>query len=80
MGKLYSLDNVIIRVWANDHLPPHFHITTPDTDAAVEIATMTVIEGTLPRGASARRALAWVEAHIDDIRAEWNRLSPFPIA
>lgn len=28
MGKLVQIGNIIIRVYANDHLPPHFHIVT----------------------------------------------------
>ena len=37
MGKLIVIGNIIIRIYSNDHLPPHFHIITPDADALVEI-------------------------------------------
>ncbi len=40
MGKLYQFGSVIVRVYANDHLPPHFHVLTPDAEALVEIATL----------------------------------------
>ncbi|MDL2410456.1 DUF4160 domain-containing protein [Rhizobium calliandrae] len=51
MGKLVQIGNIIIRVYANNHLPPHFHVITPDGDALVEIATPEILHGKLgPQG------------------------------
>lgn len=47
MGKLHQIGKTIIRVYANDHLPPHFHPVSPDFEALVEIATMTILVGSL---------------------------------
>lgn len=80
MGKLVQIGNLIIRVYANDHLPPHFHVITPDADALVEIATLEILRGTLPRKA-AETAMAWATENKAVITAEWNRTNPrFPIA
>ncbi|MCM2439679.1 DUF4160 domain-containing protein [Agrobacterium vitis] len=80
MGKLVQIGNIIIRVYANDHLPPHFHIITPDADALVEIATLDIIRGKLPRKAE-QIALEWATEHRAVIAVEWNRTNPrFPIA
>ncbi|SFL86975.1 protein of unknown function [Methylorubrum salsuginis] len=71
---------MVITVYGNDHLPPHFHVLSPDAEALVEIATLAVLAGSLP-SRIAREALAWAAANIDRIRAEWNRINPrFPIA
>ncbi len=79
MGKLHQIGNTIIRVYANDHLPPHFHIVSPDNQALVEIATLTVLAGTL--GNNGKVAVKWASANIETIKAEWNRINPnFPIA
>ena len=52
----------------------------PDDEALVEIATLRILAGSLPRRVE-REALAWARAHLDTIRAEWNRINPrFPIA
>lgn len=80
MGKLYQSGSVILRVYANDHLPPHFHILTPDHEALVEIATLRLLAGSLP-GKIEREALAWAAANRDAVAAEWNRTNArFPIA
>lgn len=80
MGKLYQFGSVIIRVYANDHLPPHFHVVTPDYEALVEIATLRILAGSLP-GRVEREALAWATENRAVIAAEWNRTNTrFPIA
>ncbi|HBF31871.1 DUF4160 domain-containing protein [Rhizobium sp.] len=80
MGKLVQIGNIIIRVYANDHLPPHFHIITPDADALVDIATLEILKGKLPRKAE-EAALEWAAKNRNLIAAEWNRTNPrFPIA
>lgn len=77
MGKLHTIGKVSIRVYANDHLPPHFHIVGVEDEALVEIATMAVRRGTVPSA----EALAWAQANIETVKAEWNRINPrFPIA
>lgn len=79
MGKLVQIGNIIIRVYANDHLPPHFHIITPDADALVDIENLEILRGKLPRGAEAE-ALAWAKTNGGLIADEWNRTNPrFPI-
>ncbi|MDZ7927403.1 MAG: DUF4160 domain-containing protein [Agrobacterium sp.] len=80
MGKLFQIGNIIIRIYANDHLPPHFHIITPDADALVDIETLEILRGKLPRKAEAD-ALAWAKTNTKLIVDEWNRTNPrFPIA
>lgn len=79
MGKLIQIGNIIIRVYANDHLPPHFHIITPDADALVDIETLEILRGKLSRKAEAD-ALAWAKTNWKLIANEWNRTNPrFPI-
>ena len=80
MGKLVQIGNIVIRVYANDHLPPHFHVVTPDADALVEIETLEILRGKLPRRAETE-ALTWAKANKATIVAEWNRTNPrFPVA
>ncbi|MBO9654764.1 MAG: DUF4160 domain-containing protein [Agrobacterium tumefaciens] len=79
MGKLIQIGNIIIRVYANDHLPPHFHIITPDADALVDIETLEILRGKLSRRAEAE-ALARAKTNGSLIVEEWNRTNPrFPI-
>jgi len=78
MGKLHQIGKVIITVYANDHLPPHFHVIAPDFEALIEIETLAVMTGSLGRS-SHRAVMAWVAANTATIKAEWNRINPrFP--
>ena len=80
MGKLHQAGNLVIRVYANDHLPPHFHAVTPDFEALIELETLTILRGRLsPR--AAKTVMAWANRNRVAIIAEWNRVNPrFPIA
>ena len=80
MGKLHQIGKIIIRVYANDHLPPHFHAIAPDFEALIEIETLTIMRGSLSRQAG-KSVMAWAGANRHLIAAEWNRInSRFPIA
>lgn len=46
---------IIIRMFFDEHAPPHFHAQYGEYKASVDIRSLTVIEGRLPR-----RALALV--------------------
>ena len=80
MGKLHRIGKLIIRVYANDHPPPHFHAIAPDFEALIEIETLTIMYGRL--SPQARKAvMAWALPNRAAIAAEWNRINPrFPIA
>ena len=40
---------ILIRMFFNDHPPPHFHARYGEFEATVDIGTLEVIEGQLPR-------------------------------
>jgi hypothetical protein len=80
VGKLHQIGKIIIRVYANDHLPPHFHAIAPDFEALIEIETLTIMRGSLSRQAE-KRLMTWAAANRRTIASEWNRINArFPIA
>jgi hypothetical protein len=76
MGRVHTIGKVVLWVYANDHLPPHFHIISPDAEALIEIETFDLYAGEVPRGASARRLMVWARENVDQLRAAWNALNP----
>jgi hypothetical protein len=57
MPTLVRLGNILIRMYADDHLPPHFHVETPDHQATVRIADLGLHHGSMD-GRSLRIARA----------------------
>jgi len=64
--------NCKISMYADDHMPAHFHIEGRGFRAIVEIETLAVRAGNVRR---AGEALAWAEANVEFLRSEWLRLN-----
>jgi hypothetical protein len=45
-----------------DHAPPHFHALYAEDEALIDIGTLQVLEGHLPRRAQAL-VMEWAKAH-----------------
>lgn len=74
MPTLVRIGNLKIQVFADDHNPPHFHVVTPDHEALVALATLTVLRGTIRRR-DLDTALEWVRANRETVAREWERLN-----
>ena len=75
MPTLVRLPKSRIDVYANDHLPPHFHIRSNDgSKAAVSIRDLKVIAGEVPRAALSE-ALAWAETRRPLLLKVWKELN-----
>lgn len=74
MPTLARLGNILIRIYAEDHVPPHFHVVTPDHEAMVRIVDLQVHAGSIDRK-SLRTAIEWAAQNIDLLEAEWRRLN-----
>jgi len=64
--------NCKIAIYADDHLPPHFHIEGRGFRARVEIETMAVRAGNVKK---AREAMAWARENGAALREAWSRLN-----
>ena len=60
-------------MYKRDHNPPHFHIRTPDGDAAVTLDGYRTIAGTVDRRAF-REATEWVERNRELAADLWTEL------
>jgi hypothetical protein len=49
MTTLHRSRNWKITMYANDHDPPHFHVRIPDGGAILDLESLAVLAGTLPR-------------------------------
>ena len=72
---------IVIRMYFDDHPPPHFHASYQGFEAFVRIDNGEVIHGTLPKKA-ARIVRQWALDHRDELMANWSRgesLSPMEL-
>jgi hypothetical protein len=72
MPTIRRFANCKISIYADDHLPPHFHIEGRGFRAVVEVETMVVRAGNVRK---APEALKWAKDNIAFLRDEWLRLN-----
>lgn len=63
---------IVIRMYFDDHPPPHFHASYQGFEAFVGIEDGEVIHGSLPKKA-ARIVRQWALDHRDELMANWSR-------
>ena len=72
MPNLSSFYGIKIRMYYNDHNPPHFHAKYGENEACIEIATGRVTEGALPRRALSH-VVEWLDLHRAAIEENWEK-------
>jgi len=74
MPTIMTIGNVKIRIFADDHNPPHFHIVTPDYKIAVRIDNFEVLAGRMDQS-SFEKAMRWATKNKGVLINEWNSLN-----
>ena len=74
MPVLHRIGNVSLRIYADDHRPPHFHIVSLDFEVIVRISDLAVIAGQA-RPAQIAQALAWAREHQEMLALLWTELN-----
>jgi hypothetical protein len=72
MPELSRFYGLVIRMFYDEHPPPHFHVLFGDHAAVVRIDTLEVMKGSLPRRALVM-VLEWAMAHRPELRQNWER-------
>lgn len=62
---------IIIKLYFNDHMPPHFHAIYGEYNAMFDMNTLQMIEGDLPNRAK-KLVVEWGTLHKDDLIKIWN--------
>ena len=62
---------IVVRMFFNDHAPPHFHAQYGEFTAEVAIDTLVVLRGALPRRALGL-VLDWAELHRAELLQNWD--------
>lgn len=51
MPEISRFYGIIIRMFYNDHNPPHFQVIYQEDEALINIITLEILEGKLPKRA-----------------------------
>jgi hypothetical protein len=72
MPTLSEFFGILIRMYWDDHPPPHFHAIYGEHEAQYNIATLDVLHGSLPRRAHAL-VVEWASLHREELLKNWER-------
>ena len=62
---------IVIKMYWNDHAPPHFHVEYSEYRAIYSIQTLEITRGSLPRRAHAL-VLEWAALHRTELMEDWQ--------
>jgi hypothetical protein len=71
MPTISAFYGILIRMFFNDHEPPHFHARYGEFEATVDIGTLDVIHGQLPRRAL-NLVQEWAMIHREELLEDWR--------
>jgi hypothetical protein len=70
--RLSAFYGVVIWMYRPDHPPAHFHAQYGDEVAQIELATLQIINGSLPPRAL-RLVREWAQIHPEELAENWRR-------
>ncbi|MDR1462602.1 MAG: DUF4160 domain-containing protein [Azoarcus sp.] len=86
MPTISTFYGILIQMFWGDHVPPHFHALYAEHEVLIDIQTLDVLEGEMPRRAIAL-ILEWAQEHRAELMEDWklcefnqqpNKIPPLP--
>jgi len=71
MPTVAIVDGVRLMMYWNDHAPPHFHALFAEHRAVIEIDTLTVMEGYLPKP-KLQAVVKWAGSRQNALHGVWR--------
>jgi hypothetical protein len=83
MPTVSQFFGIVIQMFWREHAPPHFHALYGEHEALIDIRTLEVVAGRLPRRAMSL-TLEWAVEHRAELMEDWElcqaKQAPKPIA
>jgi hypothetical protein len=70
--RLATFYGIVIWMYRPDHPPAHFHAQYDEEVAQIELATLRILNGSLPPRAL-RLVRAWARLHAEELADNWGR-------
>lgn len=71
MPTISMFYGIIIQMFWQDHAPPHFHALYGEYEAIINVKTLEIIDGKMPRRALSL-ILEWASEHRDELLEDWQ--------
>ncbi len=72
MPEISRFYGIVIKMFYDDHNPPHFHVEYNEYKAIITIED-GIVEGKLPRRAL-NLVYEWLDLHKSELQGNWNRI------
>lgn len=73
MPEISRFFGIIIRMYFDDHNPPHFHAIYGSEEILVSIEPIEVLEGKMKKRAVSM-VIEWAAVHQQELMQNWDRL------
>ena len=74
MPTIITFYGILIQIFWREHGPPHFHALYAEHEALIEIRTLDVLQGSLPKRALGL-VLEWASEHQAELMEDWDLCS-----
>ena len=71
MPEICRFFGIIIRMYYDDHNPPHFHAEYGDEEAQININTLAIINGSLS-SRTLGLVVEWASQHREELLHDWE--------
>ncbi|MGZ5056948.1 MAG: DUF4160 domain-containing protein [Methylobacter sp.] len=82
MPTISMFYGIVIKMFFDDHAPPHFHAEYGEYELIIGIAPIKIINGNAPNRVKSM-VLEWTALHQEELLRDWdlckNMQSPLPI-
>ena len=72
MPEISRFFGIVIRMFYDDHSPPHFHATYGSSAAVIGLPDLLVLKGKLPPRALGL-VMEWAVLHREELLADWTQ-------
>ena len=71
MPELCRFFGIIVRMYYDDHNPPHIHVEHSGDEALLDFKG-NIIRGEVQSRTAIRLVREWIDMHIDELREDWK--------
>jgi uncharacterized protein DUF4160 len=72
MPEISRFYGLVIKIFYDDHNPPHFHAEYSEYEVLINITTLAIMSGRVPARALGM-VTEWAALHQGELRAAWER-------